>query len=123
MSLGSAWTPHKTLRRIADHLIDHLCQIEMRVALETPVPDLWRGRSVTLESDWARFTELDLDEATARIRRLAQLMALRVRSLREDWDTDAGAEWTIRAIAEHVAEASAAYASRPVPTAVVPPPR
>jgi len=123
MSLGSAWTPHKALRRIADHLIDHLCQIEMRVALETPVPDLWRGRSVTLESDWARFTELDLDEATARIRRLAQLMALRVRSLREDWDTDAGAEWTIRAIAEHVAEASAAYASRPVPTAVVHPPR
>ena len=119
MSLGSAWTPHKALRRIADHLIDHLCQIEMRVALETPVPDLWRGRSVTLESDWARFTELDLDEATARIRRLAQLMALRVRSLREDWDTDAGAEWTIRAIAEHVAEASAAYASRPVPTAAL----
>ena len=123
MSLGSAWTPHKALRRIADHLIDHLCQIEMRVALETPVPDLWRGRSVTLESDWARFTELDLDEATARIRRLAQLIAVRVRSLREDWDTDAGAEWTIRAIAEHVAEASAAYASRPVPTAVVHPPR
>ena len=53
----------------------------------------------------------------------AILMALRVRSLREDWDTDAGAEWTIRAIAEHVAEASAAYASRPVPTAVVHPPR
>ena len=97
MSLGSAWTPHKALRRIADHLIDHLCQIEMRVALETPVPDLWRGRSVTLESDWARFTELDLDEATARIRRLAQLMALRVRSLRDRQIEDARlASWVMR---------------------------
>jgi hypothetical protein len=123
MSMGSAWTPHKALRRIADHLIDHLCQIETRVALEPPVPDLWRGRSVTFEADWARFTEQDLDEATARIRRMAQTMALRVRSLREEWDADAGEEWTIRAIAEHVAEASAAYASRPAPTNDVRPAR
>jgi len=123
MSLGSAWTPNKSLRRIADHLIDHLCQIEARIAGETAIPDLWRGRSVTLESDWARFTEQDLDEATARIRRLAQLMALRLRALRAEWDTNAGEEWTIRAIAEHLAEATAVYASRPVATPVVSPPQ
>jgi len=123
MSLGSAWTPHKTLRRIADHLIDHLCQIEARANNEVPVPDRWRGRSVTLDSDWARFTELDLDEATARIRRLAQVMALRLRSLRSDWDTNVGEEWTIRSIAEHLAEATAAYAGRPMATPVVPSPR
>src|SRR5437773_5476127 len=86
ISLGNAWTPHKALRRIADHLIDHLCQIESREAGEAAVPDAWRGRSVTLESDWARFTEQDLDEATARIRRLAQVLAIRVRSLRAGWD-------------------------------------
>ena len=116
MSLGNAWTPHKSLRRIADHLVDHLCQIETRMAGAAPVPDAWRGRSVTLDSDWARFTGQDLDEATARIRRLAEVMALRLRAARADWDTPAGDEWTIRAIAEHLAEASAAYASLPPAT-------
>jgi len=123
MSLGSAWTPHKALRRIADHLIDHLCQIESRVTQEVPCPDPWRGRSITLETDWCRFTEQDLDEATARIRRLAQVVASRLRSLRDQWDAGAGSEWTIRTIAEHLAEASAAYASRPPATPTVAPPR
>ena len=122
MSLGNAWTPHKALRRITDHLIDHLCQIEARATNETPVPDLWRGRSVTLESDWARFTEHDLDEATARIRRLAQVVALRLRALSGDWDREVADEWTLRAIAQHLAEASAAYASRPPATPTAPPP-
>jgi hypothetical protein len=120
MSLGSAWTPHKALRRIADHLIDHLCQIEARANTEVPVSDRWRGRSVTLESDWARFTELDLDEATARIRRLTQIMVLRLRALRAEWDIKVDEEWTIRAIAEHLAEATSAYASRPIATPVMP---
>jgi len=38
MSLGSEWTPHKATRRIADHPIDHLCQIEGRIAGEARVP-------------------------------------------------------------------------------------
>jgi hypothetical protein len=113
MSLGNAWTPHKALRRITDHLVDHLCQVEARSAGVTPVPDPWRGRAVTLDSDWARFTEQDLDEASARIRRLAQVLAIRLLALRSSWDADAGEEWTIRAIAEHVAEASATYARQP----------
>jgi hypothetical protein len=123
LSLGNAWTPHKALRRITDHLIDHLAQIECRFAAEPPVPDLWRGRSVTLESDWARFTEHDLDEATARLRRLAQILALRLSALRAHWDADAGAEWSLRAIAEHLAEATEAYASRPPATKTAAPPR
>jgi hypothetical protein len=122
MSLGNAWTPHKALRRITDHLIDHLCQIEARAADEAPVPDLWRGRSVTLDSDWARFTEQDLDEASARIRRLAQVMALRLRALSADWDAEVPDQWTLRAIAEHLADASGAYASRPTATATALPP-
>src|SRR6059058_3434662 len=113
MSLGNAWTPHKALRRITDHLVDHLCQVEARSAGVTPVPDPWRGRAVTLDSDWARFTEQDLDEASARIRRLAQVLAIRLLALRPSWDEEAGEEWTIRAIAEHVAEASATYAGQP----------
>jgi hypothetical protein len=116
MSMGNAWTPHKALRRITDHLIDHLCQIDARAAGEAPTPDPWRGRSVTLESDWARFTEQDLDEATARLRRLAQLLALRVRALRPQWDSEATPEWTVRAIAEHVASSIDTYAMRPPAT-------
>jgi hypothetical protein len=123
MSLGNAWTPHKAMRRITDHLVDHLAQIECRVVGEEPVADLWRGRAVTLDSDWTRFTELDLDEATARVRRLAQVLALRLRSLRDTWDADADGEWSLRAIARHLADATDAYASRPPATTTVAPPR
>src|ERR1700733_11887793 len=28
---GNAWTPHKALRRVADHLLDHLAEIECRL--------------------------------------------------------------------------------------------
>lgn len=112
LSSGNAWTPHKALRRITDHFVDHLCQIEARASGATPVADEWRGRAVTLPSDWAAFTEQDLDEATARIRRLAQLTALRLEALRGDWDTRVGDDWTIRVIARHLADATATYASR-----------
>lgn len=112
MSMSSAWTPHKALRRLADHLIDHLCQVEARAVGEVAVADPWHGRKVTLDTDWARFTEQDLDEASARLRRLAQALAWRVRELRNDWDTVADGEWTIRAIAVHVAEATSIYATR-----------
>jgi len=122
MSLGNAWTPAKALRRIEDHLIDHLCQIETRATGAASVGDPWRGRSITLDADWARFTEADLDEASARLRRLAQVMALRLRALEPRWDDHAGDEWTIRSIAEHVADAMRVYASRPAATALVPPP-
>jgi hypothetical protein len=121
MAMGNAWTPHKALRRIADHLVDHLCQIEARSAGETPVPDMWKGRSVTLDTDWARFSEQDLDEATARIRRLAQVMAWRLRALQKEWDSGEEEDWTIRNIAEHLAEASVTYAQQPPATAVLAP--
>jgi hypothetical protein len=73
---------------------------------------------VTLDSDWARFSESDLDEATARVRRLAQVLAIRLRSLRVDWDLDGGDQWTIRFIVEHLAEATAAYARTPEPVPI-----
>jgi hypothetical protein len=64
---GNAWTPLKALRRIADHLLDHLAEIEATLAGQPTVPDTWHGRTVTLESDWARFTEGDLNEASNRL--------------------------------------------------------
>ena len=98
------YTPHKAIRRYADHLIDHLAQIEALVAGSVGVSDGWRGSLVTFESDWARFTEVDLEEAAQRLRRLAQIYVLRLDGLGpESWDLPRDPEWSIREIIEHVA--------------------
>jgi hypothetical protein len=101
---GTVFTPQKAIRRIADHLLDHLAQIETLLAGAEPIPDSWHGRTVTLASDWAPFTEADLNEARNRLGRLGQVYALRLRSLDEEaLDAPRGQAWTIRQIVEHVA--------------------
>ena len=101
---GNAWTPHKALRRVADHLLDHLAQIEALLAGQATVPDTWRGRAVTLDSDWARFTEADLDEATSRLRRYSLLYRIRLGGLSAgELDRSRPGAWTLRQIAHHVA--------------------
>jgi hypothetical protein len=123
-SLGNAWTPHKALRRITDHLVDHLNQVECRAGGVLGVPDEWRGRATTLTTDWAPFSEDELSEASARLRRLGQTFALRLLALRSDWDRDPGdGEWTIRQIATHLAEASGTYASRAPVVQIAPAPK
>jgi hypothetical protein len=112
---GSVWTPQKSTRRITDHLIDHLTQIECRIAGVEPVPDTWRGRRVTLDSDWARFSELDFEEARARIRRVAQVLALQIRAHEELWDD--GGEWSLRGIVDHLIQAMESYRAKPPLTA------
>ncbi len=101
----NTWTPHKALRRITDHLIDHLHQVEALLAGAPPVPDTWRGRFGTVDADWGRFTEADYDEACSRLRRLARWYVLRYAAAgTAAWDEPRGAEWTLRQIAEHVSE-------------------
>ena len=73
----NTWTPAKALRRITDHLIDHLQQVEALLAGVPSIPDAWHGRFVTLDADWARFTEADYDEACSRLRRLGRWYVLR----------------------------------------------
>jgi hypothetical protein len=98
------YTPNKVIRRTVDHLIDHLAHIEALVAGAETVPDGWHASLVTFDSDWARFTEVELDEARQRLRRLAQVYAVRLAALGPaQWDAPRGAEWTIRKIVEHVA--------------------
>lgn len=102
------WTPYKALRRINDHLIDHLHQVEALLAGAEPPPDTWHGRRLTLDVDWARVTEADLDEARSRLRRLARLYLLRYETAGpEEWDRPRDSAWTLREIAEHVAEVTA----------------
>ena len=97
------YTPGKALRRIADHLTDHLAEVEAQLAGEPTQPDGWHGSLVTLESDWARFTELDRDEAHQRLPRLARTFSLRLAAAGPlEWDRPRGQSWTLREIADHL---------------------
>ncbi|HKA69094.1 MAG TPA: hypothetical protein VKG85_08260 [Actinomycetes bacterium] len=101
----NVWTPYKALRRITDHLLDHLAEVEALLAGAPTIPDRWHGRAITLDSDWARFTEPDLDEARSRLTRLGQLYLFRYAAAGPAaWDAPRGDAWTLRTIAEHVSE-------------------
>jgi hypothetical protein len=97
------YTPHKAVRRIADHLVDHLAEVEALLAGVPTEPDRWHASLVTVDADWARFTELDLDEARQRLRRLGRTFSLRLAAAGPDeWDVSRGENWTLREIAEHL---------------------
>lgn len=97
------YTPHKAVRRIADHLVDHLAEVEALLAGVPTEPDLWHASLVTVDADWARFTELDLDEARQRLRRLGRTFALRLAAAGPDaWDPPRGDNWSLREIADHL---------------------
>ena len=97
------YTPAKAVRRIADHLLDHLAEVEALLAGVDTEPDRWHASLVTLESDWARFAELDRDEAHQRLPRLARTFSLRLAAAGPDeWDRPRGENWTLRQIADHL---------------------
>jgi hypothetical protein len=104
------YTPHKAIRRVADHLVDHLAEFEARLAGRPTEPDAWHGSTVTTPGDLAPFTTEDLDEARSRLRRLGDIWDVRLRSVSgEQLDREPGDAWTLRQVAFHVAE-SAIYA-------------
>ncbi len=95
--------PHKAIRRVADHLVDHLAEIEARLAGQPPEPDHWHASAITTAADLAAFTQEDLDEAGSRLRRLALIWDVRLRSLtNEQLDAPSGDAWTLRQIALHL---------------------
>jgi hypothetical protein len=97
------YTPLKAVRRIADHLVDHLAEVEALLAGAPTMPDEWHGSQLTFEADWARFTEADLREARQRLRRLARTFELRFEAAGPDeWDAPRSPNWTLREIAEHL---------------------
>ncbi len=104
------YTPHKAIRRVTDHLVDHLAEIEARLAGIEPLPDHWHASAITTAADLAPFTEHDLDEARSRLTRLAAIWSARLGALTpEQWDHSPGPGWTFREIAAHLTE-SAFYA-------------
>ena len=97
------YTPHKAIRRLADHLLDHLAEMEARVAGQPTLPDHWHASAVTTPADLAPFTREDLDEARSRLTRLAQIWSLRLRALDDErLDRVEGDAWTLREVARHL---------------------
>jgi hypothetical protein len=100
-----SYTPHKAIRRIADHLLDHLAELEARLAGQSPMPDHWHASAITTPADLAPFTPEDVDEARSRLTRLAQIWSLRLRALDDErLDRVEGDAWTLRQVAFHLAD-------------------
>jgi hypothetical protein len=100
---GRIYTPNKAIRRHADHLVDHLAEIEALLAGEPTLPDRWQASNVTLASDWAPFTEAELNEAQQRLTRLGQLYLLRLAAAGPDeWDRPRDPNRTLRDTVNHV---------------------
>jgi hypothetical protein len=99
------FTPHKAVRRIADHLIDHLAEVEALLAGVPTQPDEWHASALTSAADLAPFTEEDVREAEQRLNRLARTFVLRYAALDPaEWDKDRTPNWTLREIAEHLTD-------------------
>ena len=102
---GRTFTPHKAVRRIADHIVDHLAEVEALLAGVPTQPDEWHASALTAAADLAPFTVEDVREAEQRLSRLGRTLALRYAALDPaEWDKDRTPNWTLRQIAEHLVE-------------------
>jgi HAMP domain-containing protein len=102
---GRTMTPHKAIRRVVDHTIDHLAEAVARINNTEPLDDHWHNSANTTPADLAPFTANDLNEAVERLNRLAQLWRLTYAQL-DDATLDAPIpnSVTLRELAHHAAE-------------------
>jgi len=112
------YTPRKALRRVLDHTLDHLNQIDQWLAWrndgKVPTPtDGWVPSTVTLPGDLLPLSQPDLEAWLWRIDQSARLLVQRAAGLTEaelDWEPpDEG--WPLRRVFHHVARSELLYAA------------
>ena len=112
------YTPRKTLRRVLDHALDHLNQIDQWLAWQhhgvVPTPtDGWAPSTVTLPDDRLPLAPADLDAWLWRIDQATRLVVRRAEqlSLAElDWLPPDGG-WPLRRVLHHLARSERLYAA------------
>jgi len=112
------YTPRKPLRRVLDHALDHLNQIEQwqrwRRDGVVPTPtDGWVPSTVTLPEDRLPLTAADLDAWLWRIDQAVRLLTERAATLQPaelDWTPPDGG-WPLRRVLHHVARSELLYAA------------
>jgi DinB superfamily len=113
-----SYTPRKALRRVLDHTLDHLNQIDQWLAWrndgQVPTPtDGWVPSTVTLPGDLLPLSQPDLEAWLWRIDQAARLLVQRAAGLTEvelDWQPpDEG--WPLRRVFHHVARSELLYSA------------
>ena len=112
------YTPRKPLRRVLDHALDHLNQIDQwqlwRRQGVVPTPtDGWVPSTVTLPEDRLPLTANDLDAWLWRIDQAMRLLTRRAAALGLDdldWQPPDGG-WPLRRVLHHVARSELLYAA------------
>jgi hypothetical protein len=112
------YTPRKALRRVLDHALDHLNQIDQWLAWRNdgvvPTPtDGWVPSTVTLPDDRLPLTQRDLEAWLWRIDQAARLLLRRAAGLAEaelDWLPPDGG-WPLRRVLHHVARSELLYSA------------
>jgi len=112
------YTPRKMLRRVLDHALDHLNQIDQWLAWQrhglVPTPtDGWVPSTVTLPDDTLPLAPAALDAWLWRIDQAARLVVQRAAGLNEielDWQPPDGG-WPLRRVLHHLARSERLYAA------------
>jgi DinB superfamily len=112
------YTPRKVLRRVLDHALDHLNQIDQwrawRRAGVVPIPtDGWASSTVTLPEDRLPLAAADLEAWLWRIDQAIRLLGGRADELTDDeldWAPPDGG-WPLRRVIHHVARCEGLYAT------------
>ncbi len=115
---GNAYTPRKVLRRVLDHALDHLNQIDQWIIWQrdgvTPTPtDGWASSQITLPEDRLPLTAMDLDAWLWRIDQTTRLLVQRAEGLSDieiDWQPPDGG-WPLRRVLHHVSRDEVFYAA------------
>lgn len=113
-----SYTPRKILRRVLDHALDHLNQIDQwliwqQQGVEPTPTDGWATSAETFQDDLQPLSQEELQAWLWRVDLAVNMVAQRVRLLNEkqlDWTPPDGG-WTLRTALHHLARAEIYYAT------------